>query len=64
MVTREQIAALRMFRPDTHSIQLGPIGRELEQLGLVAWVPSWMPGGSDYAITDAGRAALAKAEGR
>ena len=61
-LTEEQLAALRMFRPNAYSIKLGPIGRELWKLGLVEWRPSWMPGGADYAITEAGRAALATPE--
>lgn len=57
-LTEEQRTSLSMYGPETYSIKLGPIGRELERLGLVEWVPSWMGGGYDYAITEAGRRAL------
>lgn len=57
-LTDRQLAHLRMFGPYTYSIKLGPVGKELEALGLVEWMPSWVPGGDDYGITEAGQQAV------
>lgn len=40
---------LSLFGPSTYSIKLPrtPARISLEELGLIEWVPSWMPGGSD-----------------
>lgn len=60
-LSQEQLSHLNMFGPETYSIKLGPIGKELEELGLVEWVPSWMPGGHDYKLTDYGKEYARKA---
>ena len=61
-ISDEHLVRLRMYKPSTYGINLGEIGREMEQLGLVEWVPPVFGGSPTYAITDAGRAALASTE--
>ena len=58
-MTEDQRANLEMYRPDTYGIALGKIGREMEDLGWVRWVPPIFGETPTYAITDAGRDALA-----
>lgn len=60
--TNEELSVLRMFGPETHSMKLGPIGALLESKGLVQWIPSWMPGGLDYQITDLGKRIVEEAQ--
>jgi hypothetical protein len=59
VLTQDQSAALRMFRPETYCIALGHVGAELEKLGLVEWAPApaWA-GHRNYSITPAGLAWL------
>lgn len=61
-LTPAERATLGMYRPDTYCIDL-PLRKERESLvtkGLIEWVPGQAWGGRHtYAITDAGRAAVA-----
>lgn len=62
-ITDEDRAHLAMFAPNTYSLALPrQIGFRLENMGLVEWVPPKF-GGTNWAITDAGRAALRTLEG-
>ena len=56
----EWLAHLRLYTPSTYGIDLGRVGREMEQAGLVAWVPPAGFAQHTYAITDAGRAYVAQ----
>ena len=62
-MSESEIAHLRMFRPETYSIFLGDVGKRLEARGYVTWVPP-MFGGISYAITAAGKDALANLDMR
>jgi hypothetical protein len=53
-----ELSSLRMYNPKTYCICLGKIGRQLENKGLVEWVPPIWGNTHHYAITDKGRAAI------
>ena len=57
-MTHEQRANLEMYSDGTYGIALGEIGRELERLGFVEWVPPVFGNTPTYAITQAGKEAI------